>query len=407
MNNATKRALFNARRRYNNARTRANGVPNSDPEAKGRALNNVMNAAANYLTAVKGASAVMPPRDEQRLTRRRLPPIPGRRPASVNVLMPPPLPSVPAPQANIRNRMRAAIMRHYGVANVPNANVDAFLVGHMEYNDPEISALYNEYQASQGRRGGRRMRQSRRGRRKQRGGNGNNNYNTEAYSINVDPKAVRANQNFIEHYNEKLAAKQQAYRNLGKRYRALKDSLRNMIPGSQEYMEAHEEFDHLDKQMREMMYNTMSYMPMMRNTLKRNLSYANRPPTLEVSFAGHPITGDTLSQANTLAPPAIRATGVRDGLYTITIWDADAAAPGYLHMMVANLSPAAGVLSLPARAIYHPPTPPSGVHRYFVTLWKQLRPAVKEYHPGPFAKDTLFETSRPVAETFFKVAATP
>jgi phosphatidylethanolamine-binding protein (PEBP) family uncharacterized protein len=309
--------------------------------------------------------------------------------------------------------MRAAITRRYGVANVPNANVDAFLAGHIEYNDPEISALYNEYQATENRRGGkrtvRRRQQQQRSRRgcKHRGGNGNNNYNTESYSINVDPTAVRANQNFIEYYNEKLAAKQQARRNLGKRYHALKSSLQHMAPGSQAYMEAHEELENLNKSGREMLFNTMSYMPMMRNTLKRNLSFANRPPTLEVSFAGHPITEDTLSQANTLAAPTIRATGVSDGLYTITIWDADAAAPGYLHMMVANLSPVAGVLSLPTRAIYRPPTPPSGVHRYFVTLWKQLRPAVKEYHPGPFAKDTLLETSRPVTETFFKVAAAP
>ncbi len=410
MNNATKRALFNARRRYNNARTRANGVPNSDPETKGRALNNVMNAAANYLTAVKGASAAMPPREEQRLTRRRLPPIPGRRPASVNVLMPPPLPSVPAPQANIRNRMRAAIMRHYGVANVPNANVDVFLDGHMEYNDgSEINTLYKEYQNMlQKRRGGNRtVRRQQRSSRKQRGGNGNNSngYDTNTWQVPTPPrKEVFADQAVTEEYRKRRANINRLKSNIT----TARSHIKEMIPGSQVYAEAHNELHNLEQKLAHKEFeivrnklNRKSY------ALARNISFANKQPILEVFYGGTKVAGQTLVKSRTNSLPTIRATDLSAGKYAVTIWDADAPTPGFLHMISVNLSPRLDAITVPIYTSYIPPNPPSGVHRYFITLWKQTGGPVdgEKYPLGSMSKDTLAGLGRQVAETFFTVAA--
>ena len=260
INKATKHALFNARRRYNNAKARANTVPNSDPEAKNSALNDVMARASNYLTAVKGARVAL-----------------QQQSSSVNIIAPPPLPSASAaaPRTTLRNRMRAAITRRYGVANVPNTNVNAFLAGHMEYNDPEINAIYGEHQAMQpSRRGG----QHRSRRQRSHGGNGNNNdYNTNVWSVATPSlNEVKKNQQFIEGYNTILQGKKQTQQELMRAYRELKASLAHMIPGSQAHMEAHQELSNIDAKLRALVYDIMYYMPIKRNTLKRNLSFSNR-----------------------------------------------------------------------------------------------------------------------------------
>ncbi len=238
INNTTKRALFNARRRYNNARARANAVPNSDPEAKNRALNATMAAARNYLNAVRATAR--------------------------------------APQATIRNRMRAAISRRYNYNAVSNANVNAFLAGHMEYNDPEIDALYREHQGTH--RGG-----SKKATRKNSRGNyrldpeNNNPHNTNRYNTNVWPisdlnvNRIKEDQAFIEKYKQI----ENPYVLLTRRIKIFEEAIKHATPGSQEHKELHEELANATHKHRWLDFQLSKLWPRYW-LIRKNLSFANK-----------------------------------------------------------------------------------------------------------------------------------
>ncbi len=94
-------------------------------------------------------------------------------------------------------------------------------------------------------------------------------------------------------------------------------------------------------------------------------------------------------------------------LYTIILWDPDApAAPGFLHYLIVNAtSKSQGDTVMP----YMGPNPPTGIHRYILTVYRQhgaLSPSVVQ-RPY-FDRDAWVQVHRlgkPLIETHFLVAA--
>jgi phosphatidylethanolamine-binding protein (PEBP) family uncharacterized protein len=93
-----------------------------------------------------------------------------------------------------------------------------------------------------------------------------------------------------------------------------------------------------------------------------------------VSFAGQEAANNLRNRQNTLQSPNISyRANTSDDLYSLVIWDPDAPNPSFLHWMVVNI-PEDQILSGTTIQPYHPPTPPSGTHRYYVGLFKQKNP---------------------------------
>ena len=90
----------------------------------------------------------------------------------------------------------------------------------------------------------------------------------------------------------------------------------------------------------------------------------------KVSYKGININGSERPRVNTVEQPNIRYSKSPQEFSTLLIWDPDAPAKSYIHWLIVNIPGSqisAGQEILP----YKPPTPPSGTHRYFVTLYNQ------------------------------------
>ncbi len=89
---------------------------------------------------------------------------------------------------------------------------------------------------------------------------------------------------------------------------------------------------------------------------------------LSVKFAGRNANGTRRNQANMKRPPTVSFQG--RGLFTLLMWDPDAPASSWLHWLLVNIPD--GSLDLGDTLVsYAPPSPPSGEHRYYVSLYKQ------------------------------------
>ncbi len=104
----------------------------------------------------------------------------------------------------------------------------------------------------------------------------------------------------------------------------------------------------------------------------------------KVSYAGKNIQGNLRPRSNTLQKPNVHYTKSPQDFSMLLIWDPDAPAKSYVHWLVINIP--GSQISLGQEIIpYKPPTPPSGIHRYFVTLYNQrgkiqiLSPPKREY----------------------------
>jgi phosphatidylethanolamine-binding protein (PEBP) family uncharacterized protein len=93
---------------------------------------------------------------------------------------------------------------------------------------------------------------------------------------------------------------------------------------------------------------------------------------LTVQYGQENSNGKTLSRRNTVNPPVIEFTGEDQTLYTLLMSDPDAAAKSWLHWLITNIPGESNdVLEGQIVVPYSPPTPPSGIHRYIFTLYKQ------------------------------------
>ncbi len=89
-----------------------------------------------------------------------------------------------------------------------------------------------------------------------------------------------------------------------------------------------------------------------------------------VSYKGKNIQGNLRPRNNTLTAPNIRYTKPDQEFSTLLIWDPDAPAKSYVHWLIVNI-PGSQISAGQEIIDYKPPTPPSGIHRYFVTLYNQ------------------------------------
>ncbi len=87
-------------------------------------------------------------------------------------------------------------------------------------------------------------------------------------------------------------------------------------------------------------------------------------------FQGKEAKGNVKPRNQTLLMPTISWSIVPGALYTILMWDPDAPNPSYIHLLAVNLR-SSNLSTGQTLLSYEPPTPPSGVHRYFTTVYRQ------------------------------------
>lgn len=95
-----------------------------------------------------------------------------------------------------------------------------------------------------------------------------------------------------------------------------------------------------------------------------------RGGTFSVLFQGKEAKGNLRSRSETLAQPIVSWTTTPSKLYTVIMWDPDAPNPSWIHLFVVN-TPTPNLSQGTTLLSYHPPTPPSGIHRYFVSVYEQ------------------------------------
>lgn len=95
-----------------------------------------------------------------------------------------------------------------------------------------------------------------------------------------------------------------------------------------------------------------------------------RGGVFSVQFQGKEAKGNLRAQSETQVQPIVSWTQDPDTLYTVLMWDPDAPAASWIHLMVVN-TPSSNMTQGQTLLSYTPPTPPSGIHRYFVTVYKQ------------------------------------
>jgi phosphatidylethanolamine-binding protein (PEBP) family uncharacterized protein len=103
------------------------------------------------------------------------------------------------------------------------------------------------------------------------------------------------------------------------------------------------------------------------NTRRRKIQ---RGGDISVYFQGKEAKGNVKPRNQTLLLPTVSWTTVPDTLYTLLIWDPDAPSPSYIHLLAINLR-SSNLSTGQTLLSYEPPTPPSGIHRYYTTVYQQ------------------------------------
>ena len=91
-----------------------------------------------------------------------------------------------------------------------------------------------------------------------------------------------------------------------------------------------------------------------------------------VQYGASNANGKTLTKRNTASPPQIQFQGNSGKVYTVLMSDPDAPAKSWLHWLVTNIPAESPSISEGQTIIpYSGPSPPSGTHRYILTLYEQ------------------------------------
>jgi phosphatidylethanolamine-binding protein (PEBP) family uncharacterized protein len=140
----------------------------------------------------------------------------------------------------------------------------------------------------------------------------------------------------------------------------------------------------------------------------RRVRGGNNEIQLDVFFNDTKITaGQQIASEEVQTAPRIHFTA-SEGTYTLIMWDPDvsvAVKPAWAHYIITNMTPNSqqGDILLE----YMPPTPPSGIHRYFFTLYKGAVDTAMPSQRGNFdiAEFVAANQLQKAAETYIKVAA--
>lgn len=93
---------------------------------------------------------------------------------------------------------------------------------------------------------------------------------------------------------------------------------------------------------------------------------------LEILYNGKRVNSQNLPKEQTQIQPRVFFQGEGDKLYTLLMWDPDAPAKSWLHWLITNISGSVpDILQGDEIISYAPPSPPSGIHRYFFTVYEQ------------------------------------
>jgi len=159
-----------------------------------------------------------------------------------------------------------------------------------------------------------------------------------------------------------------------------------------------------------MKYKRKTKVKRQKNKTKTKRIRGGSEQQLDVFYNGNKIIkGQQLSRQQTLTKPTIQfKTTATPNLYTIIMWDPDVpsqAKPAWAHMVINNMTtPEDGSTFLD----YAPPTPPSGIHRYFFTLYKQTssinQPLISNRANFDINKFVTENQLIKVTETYIKVA---
>ena len=103
---------------------------------------------------------------------------------------------------------------------------------------------------------------------------------------------------------------------------------------------------------------------------KRQTRKKQKGGGFSVQFQGKEARGNLRPREETLQQPTFHWNANPDTLYTVLMWDPDAPASSWIHLLVINI-PTSDLSQGQTVISYTPPTPPSGTHRYFVTLYRQ------------------------------------
>ena len=155
--------------------------------------------------------------------------------------------------------------------------------------------------------------------------------------------------------------------------------------------------------------------------IRRRIRGGSNQVQLEISFGDIKITeGQQLDRSQVQTAPGFKiktanSNSQTPNRYTLIMWDPDvpaASQPAWAHYIVTDINPnrSRGITLLD----YMPPSPPSGIHRYFFTLYKQAASAVAmaaatdEIPQRPNFDLAAFVAAnrlQKAAETYIKVAA--
>lgn len=101
---------------------------------------------------------------------------------------------------------------------------------------------------------------------------------------------------------------------------------------------------------------------------------------LSVKFKGLEAANNLRPRNQTLTPPTISWPAGLADTFTLVMWDPDAPHPSFVHWIVTNI-PGSQIHKGTVAVPYMPPSPPSGIHRYYLTLFKQSAPVSVEPIP--------------------------
>jgi phosphatidylethanolamine-binding protein (PEBP) family uncharacterized protein len=123
-------------------------------------------------------------------------------------------------------------------------------------------------------------------------------------------------------------------------------------------------------------------------------------PSLRIEYGSHQVvSGETLQIADVARQPEFHFQAAPDKIYTLVMWDPDARPRGWLHWIVRNI----GYDRVPMTVVpYTPPTPPSGIHRYYFALF--TGPAVARTAP---TQRSGFNINEFIADSGMTLASTP
>lgn len=108
---------------------------------------------------------------------------------------------------------------------------------------------------------------------------------------------------------------------------------------------------------------------------KKNVKSTRRKQkggAFSVQFEGKEAAGNLRSRNQTLIQPSVQWNIKSNALYTVLMWDPDAPAASWIHWFVVNI-PGATLSEGQTLLPYEPPSPPSGTHRYYVTVYQQVQ----------------------------------